>query len=137
FTAADREDAAEVYELLHLEEENAATLKAIAESLVIISIDQESKYAKETIKNLMLHADNKYFDKTIQIVITNNGQIGFNLEHTVVDGTSIATLVDYINQGIKDLMPWDIQNELAPKIKKKSWIISKELSEKLNEIKTL
>lgn len=134
FTAAEREQAAEIYKLLSVDEMNVDTLGVIAEALVVISIDQESTQAKEAIKNLMLHAENKYFDKTIQIVLTQSGQIGFNIEHTAVDGTSISTLIEHISNGVKALMPWKKQNELKPEIERKHWQLTTEVKRKLSKI---
>lgn len=134
FTAADREKAAHVYQLLRIDEINVDTLDTIAEALAVISLDDESNQQKDTIKNLMLNANNKYYDKTIQVVITQNGQVGFNMEHTMVDGTSIASLVEFVSNGIKELMSWQTENNGMPQIEKKHWAITEELSDILKEI---
>src|SRR5690625_7282035 len=81
---------------------NAETLQSIADSLVVISVDEESKNPKEASKNLMLNSTNKYFDKTIQIILTKQGEVGFNIEHSVVDGTSISAVVSYIVRGLQE-----------------------------------
>lgn len=134
YTAARREEAAQVYELLRMDEINVDTLDTIAEALVVISLDDESTNKKEAIKNLMLKADNKYFDKTIQVIITQDGQIGFNVEHTLIDGTSIASLVEYVGQGIKELMPWQTERKAIPQIEEKHWVVTNEVKAILKSI---
>lgn len=124
FTTANREQAAQVYSELIKSEVNARTLQVIADALVVISIDEDSQNSEEAIKNLMLSAKNKYFDKTIQVVITKFGALGFNMEHSAVDGTSVAPVIAYISNGLKQNFP---QVNLQPKklvVEKMAWTLS-------------
>src|SRR5690606_34693697 len=105
---------------------NVEILQAIAESLVIISIDEESKDSQETIRNLMLGENNKYFDKTIQIIITKQNELGFNIEHCAVDGTSISAVISHVSKGLKEEIPRNLRPSAKPIVKKLTWKLDKE-----------
>gem|GEM_PF-1099281 len=127
FTTAERDAAANVYDELNISKVNAETLQTIAESLVVISVDEESKNPKEAIKNLMLNSTNKYFDKTIQIILTKQGEVGFNIEHSGVDGTSISTVISYISKGLKQDPLQIVHTPQKPLVEKKEWELSESL----------
>lgn len=134
FTAAKREVAAEVYDELISSEVNVNTLNTIADALVVISIDEDSEHAEDAIKNVMLHPTNKYFDKTIQIAITKQGQIGFNVEHSAVDGTSMASVIHYISKQLAgEQVPNNISDE-HPTIEQQFWDVTDQLKERLEKI---
>lgn len=134
FTAAEREVAAEVYDELISSEVNVNTLNTIADALVVISIDEDSEHAEDAIKNVMLHPTNKYFDKTIQIAITKQGQIGFNVEHSAVDGTSMASVIHYISKQLAgEQVPNNISGE-HPTIEQQLWDVTDQLKERLEQI---
>ena len=130
-TTAERDSAAKVYDELNMSKVNAETLQTIADSLVVISIDEESKNPEEAIKNLMLNSTNKYFDKTIQIIITKQGEVGFNIEHSGVDGTSVSTVISYISQGLMKDDPQTVHTPQKPMVEKKEWELSENLQETL------
>lgn len=137
FTAAERDIAAEIVTELKRSNVNKETLQTIADALVIISIDEESEIAEESLENLMLHPTSKYFDKTMQIVITKNGGIGFNMEHSAVDGMMINKVVKYINNGLQnELSLQDCTSEI-PSVVKKEWELTKEITERLEKLEQL
>lgn len=133
FTTANRNEAAEVYTELKKSSENKATLQVIADALVVLSIDEESDNQKMAIKNLMLNGNNKYFDKTMQIIITKNGSLGFNMEHSAIDGTSVAPVIKHLSEGLlSDLsqvgvISWEITAQ------KMTWDLSGAILEKLSK----
>lgn len=134
FTAIERNEAAKIYDELKQSNINADTLKTIADSLVVISIDDVSETSQEALENLMLHPANKYFDKTIQIVITKNGEIGFNIEHSAVDGMTVSNVVGHIYNGLqKEFIQTNCSSE-QPKILKKDWELSNKMKEKLEQL---
>lgn len=134
FTTAERDLASQAYDQLKLSEVNAEVLQTIADSLVVISIDEDSKNSEEAIRNLMLNDTNKYFDKTIQIVITKYGELGYNIEHSAVDGTSISTVISYISKGLAKNLPQG--NHSAPKnlVEKKDWELTEEIQDMLAQL---
>ncbi|MBS4206246.1 choline/carnitine O-acyltransferase [Lederbergia citrea] len=133
FTTAERNMAAEVYDMLNTSKENAEILRTIADSLVIISIDEESKDSEEALRNLMLNANNKYFDKTIEIIITKQSELGFNVEHCAVDGTSISAVISHVSKGLKEDLPQFVQTFEQPLVEKQKWELSTETLDILNQ----
>lgn len=134
FTTANRDKAAKAYEMLYASKENAEILQTIADSLVVISIDEDSNDSEEAIRNLMLHAKNKFFDKTIQIIITKQNALGFNIEHCAVDGTSISSVISYVSKGLKKVFPPTIQTPDKPIIEKQAWELNKKSIEILDQM---
>lgn len=131
FTTAERDQAAAVYEQLSVSKINADILETIADSLIVISIDEESESSEEAIKNLMLSGENKYFDKTIQVVITKSGELGYSIEHSAVDGTTIFTVISYVNEGLRRPDNETVYTREKPAIEKKEWHISQEIATSL------
>ncbi len=133
FTTAERDVAAHVYEKLRASKINKDLLQTIADALIVLSLDEESESAEEAIQNLMLGVMNKYFDKTIQIIITKNGEIGFNIEHSAVDGTSIATVISHISTGLVKDLTYTSPSPHQPVVEKKKWELSEPLEEMIQE----
>lgn len=134
FTTAKRDEAAKVYTKLSKSSENIATLQAIADALVVLSIDEESDNQEMAIRNLMLNGNNKYFDKTMQIIITKNGSLGFNMEHSAIDGTSVAPVIKHISQGLlSDISEVGVISQ-AIIVEKMTWDLSENILEKLSQI---
>ncbi len=134
FTTAERNEAAEIYDKLKRSTVNDHNLQLIADSLFILSFDRVSETSEEALENLMLHPGNKYFDKTIQIVITKHGDIGLNIEHSAVDGMTISTVVSHIYEGIhKEHRQTSCISE-QPEVQKLEWEITHEMEERLEQL---
>lgn len=127
FTTIEREKAARIYNELKVSECNAKNLEALKDALLVISIDEESENGHEAVQGLMLNSRNKYFDKTIQLVITKKGRIGYSIEHTAVDGTTIFAVISYINEGLTSTREEIIQTEDKPQVQQFKWEVSAEL----------
>src|SRR5699024_4967352 len=131
FTTAERDKAAKVYDQLSVAKVNTDILKTIADSLVVISIDEESENPDEEIKNVRLNGINKDFDKTIQVVRTKSGRLGYSIEHSAVDGTTIFTVISYVKEGLRKPDTETVYTTEKPAIEKKEWEISREIEESL------
>ncbi|HLR43531.1 MAG TPA: choline/carnitine O-acyltransferase, partial [Pseudogracilibacillus sp.] len=136
FTAANREKAAEVYNLLQESEHNKQLLDMIADALLLVSIDERSTTSVESIRSLMTATDNKYFDKTVQIMLTKHGEIGFNMEHATIDGTSIASFIGYISRHLRINEQYE-GNKTVPAVKVLVWDLNKEMQAVLQEIEAV
>ncbi|WP_225435327.1 choline/carnitine O-acyltransferase [Bacillus aerolatus] len=133
FTTVERDKAAKVYDQLIVSKVNAEILQTIADSLVVISVDEESENSQEAIKNLMLNSTNKYCDKTIQVIITKNGELGYSIEHSAVDGTTIFTVISHVNEGLCKEDSETVYTTEKTAVKKMKWEISKEIQESLTQ----
>lgn len=99
FTTADRETAADVYAELSKSAMNEKNLQAIADALVVISIDETE--TGNVLESLFSGSANRYYDKTIEIIVSENGEVGFNFEHTGIDGTTALAVVNQISAGLQ------------------------------------
>ncbi|MDV6378164.1 choline/carnitine O-acyltransferase [Sporosarcina sp. GW1-11] len=136
-TTAERNHAAEICEQLLNSKVHEENLQCIADSLVVISIDEESKTPKEALKNLFVSGKNKWFDKTFQIVITKTGEIGYSMEHTAIDGTTSFAVIQYITEQLVKNEPETIRITEKPIIKKLQWELSDELKEELMKLENI
>lgn len=134
FTTVGREEAAEIYHQLSTSPVNAAILQSIANSLVVISIDKESGDSDETVKNLTFNGRDKYFDKTLQLVITQAGELGYSVEHSAVDGTTSFAVIQYIQDQLSTEESETIQTNELPVTKLHVWELSPEQQDILAEL---
>lgn len=131
FTTAKRDEAAKIYDQLIVSKVNADHLQAIADSLIVLSMDEESSTSEEAIENLMLNGTNKYFDKTIQVILTNKGELGYSIEHSSVDGTTIFAVISYVNEGLESDEPETIYTTEPTLMEKQQWELSAEIKKSL------
>lgn len=131
FTTAERDKAASIYEHLMVSKVNADNLQTIADSIIVISIDEESADSKETVKNLLVNGNNRYYDKGIEIVINKNGEVGFNIEHTGIDGTTSFAVFNFVNEGLSKDVSEAEQAADHPHVQKLAWEISEEMKDTL------
>lgn len=45
-----------------------------------------------------INSGNRWMDKTIQLVVNPNGNVGFTYEHSPAEGQPIAMMMDYVVQ---------------------------------------
>lgn len=137
FTAASRETAAGLYNELCKYETNAASLQTIADALAVIVIDGHAD--DDPFTSLFSGSAGRYYDKPVEIVIAEDLTIGFNFEHTAIDGSTVVSFVCFIDeqaargpagdavfQANAERLEW----ELPPAVKKQLEQIEAEHNEK-------
>lgn len=88
--------------------QNAKSIDSISKALFIVCLDEAVPLNKSDEKNIASHqlihgggstqnSANRWFNKTIQFIINENGLNGLNYEHSPAEGQPIAVLADYIN----------------------------------------
>jgi carnitine O-acetyltransferase len=85
---------------------NGPTMDALESSLLAICLDSETPQSMTEAGQQMLHSDgrNRYFDKSIQLVVTPDGRSGVNFEHTAFDGHTILNFVEHlVNYNAQDV----------------------------------
>ncbi len=88
FTTACRDEAALVYETVRCDPVNEKSLDVIQTAVFMVCIDPAPKDLQALQHSMLLSfGNNRYFDKSCQIILTENLDVGFNGEHTGVDGT--------------------------------------------------
>ncbi|MEM7555602.1 MAG: choline/carnitine O-acyltransferase [Cyanobacteria bacterium P01_A01_bin.84] len=83
-----------------LSPENARNLGLIDSALFIVCLDDTKPTDLVTASQNMLHGDgrNRWFDKPLQIIFTDNGISGINVEHVGLDGYVIMRYLYEVNQ---------------------------------------
>lgn len=72
-------------ELLSLSDRNKSTLDAIERAAFAVCLDDSKPITKEEHSIACWHGDgrNRFFDKSMQFIVFDNGKAGFNGEHSV------------------------------------------------------
>ncbi|RKP25718.1 hypothetical protein SYNPS1DRAFT_15255, partial [Syncephalis pseudoplumigaleata] len=98
-TTEHRDTWADVREhLLSVSPRNAATLERLESAVFLLCLDDTAPVTRDEVSAACWHGDgrNRYFDKSLQYVVFENGKAGVIIEHAGVDGTQLARLNDTI-----------------------------------------
>lgn len=106
-TSDTRDNWAEAYSLLVKDGSNIQSLKAIESSLFVLCLDKafngdsyndQSATAMETIHGCGSDSNggNRWFDKTVQFIVSREGRVGLTYEHSPAEGQPIAVMMDFI-----------------------------------------
>jgi carnitine O-acetyltransferase len=117
-------------DLIEISPMNEEYFNLIESALAIIVLNQNEYYKSSTLFKNMLCGDsnNKWYDKSIQFIITKDAHIGLNYEHSAVDGTTLANLEKFIFTEMKnhkysnDMIESELPDELI--FKKDKYVIS-------------
>lgn len=111
-TAEDRELWADVYSKLSQIDENRKNFESVHESLFVMCLDTKrfssensEPDARSVACGQILHGNkqftaNRWFDKTIQVIIGENGVWGVNFEHSIAEALPHGLMNDYIYKHI-------------------------------------
>ncbi|KAK5646970.1 hypothetical protein RI129_005434 [Pyrocoelia pectoralis] len=66
-----------------------------------------------------LNAGNRWFDKTLQFIVGNDGIAGLTFEHSLCDGQTVANMAEYIIDFVKDNRSGDIPDVTSTTIPSK------------------
>lgn len=87
---------------------NKASVEAIQKALFVVCLDQQIPVADpnddmNVAGSQLIHgggskqnSGNRWFDKTLQLVVNRNGMNGINYEHSPAEGQPIAVLTDFV-----------------------------------------
>ncbi|XP_076674709.1 carnitine O-acetyltransferase-like isoform X2 [Andrena cerasifolii] len=158
-TGNDRNTWAEDYNLLLGLGNNRNIVKDIESSLFVLCLDkdipkavfkEENNASVRAIQcltgfNSRTNAGNRWHDKTVQFIISSDGFIGMEYEHSPCEGTPIAVLYDYVlshgkgtaeyaspkNFPQAEHLKFEINNTLERAIEKATYVVDK-LSEDID-----
>lgn len=121
-TTGPRDEVAGLYSRLCKSELNKRNLDLIKSAVIAVCIDQEDREMREIIHSLLCSdGKNRFFDKSCQLIIDARGEVGVNLEHTAVDGSTWVNVLSYIDQDLGDR---EQENDASlPPFKKLEWDI--------------
>ncbi|XP_055298484.1 carnitine O-acetyltransferase-like isoform X3 [Sitodiplosis mosellana] len=112
-TTEHRDTLATAYENLTQDAVNKASVDAITKSLFVVCLDQPIPVSDPNEDfNLsgsqLIHgggskqnSGNRWFNKTLQLIVNRNGMNGINYEHSPAEGQPIAVLTDFILKQLK------------------------------------
>ena len=85
-------------DLLQISANNKKAMTAVEEAAFALCLDENNPEEISEVSKQLLHGDGKdrFFDKSLQFIIFNNGKTGINFEHTGVDGSVMLRLVGHI-----------------------------------------
>ncbi|XP_023031805.1 carnitine O-acetyltransferase isoform X1 [Drosophila willistoni] len=112
-TTDNRDNWATAYEQLCKQSGNKESFATIQGALFTVSLDECTKLPKgEETNQLILslihgggskvNSGNRWMDKTIQLVVNPNGNVGFTYEHSPAEGQPIAMMMDYVVKKMKE-----------------------------------
>ena len=106
-TSSARNIWAEAYNELTKTKENETNLKAIADAMLIVCLDEETQNPSDTHRSMkdmfrqMLtgsgsrcNGSNRWYDKTVQLVICPDGVCGLCYEHSSSEGIAVVQLLE-------------------------------------------
>ena len=78
-------------------------LTVLESGAVLLNLDDEAPVSRQECGDLfwtggLTSGGNRWFDKSIQIMVANNGKAGAIMEHSMMDGMPIIVFADYITK---------------------------------------
>ncbi|XP_061385424.1 choline O-acetyltransferase isoform X2 [Danaus plexippus] len=105
-TAMNRDQWARAREQLVKEEANRANLELISRSLCVLCVDEAGGDRSDLDENTNAllramhgagtnyHSANRWFDKTVQLIISSDGTVGMCYEHSPAEGVAVIRLAE-------------------------------------------
>ena len=105
-TAVDRDFWAEARAQL-IADGNLPALETIQSSILLLCLDADCPDTEEEVSRLLLHgppgaAGNRFYDKSVQLIVFGNGKAGLNFEHAVFDGGPMLWMMDTVLKGLRE-----------------------------------
>ena len=81
----------------------ARAIETVEKSLFVLCLDRCGLMNDEDLSRDILYGDpgNRWFDKSLQLIVSENGRIGINFEHSRRDGTPMGRFVRHICNGTR------------------------------------
>lgn len=136
YTVAERDLAKNILDQILVSEENIRNFEEFKNALFVMCIDDTSKDHKGTTQDLLLSDGmNRCFDKSIQFIISQNKEIGANIEHTGYDGTIAFSMLEMINNALEAGMPNKEDNDKYVLPRKLNFILTNEVKKLLDKVR--
>ncbi|KAI6206214.1 hypothetical protein M3Y94_00882100 [Aphelenchoides besseyi] len=132
-----REEWAAVYK--RLEERHPKNIERYVDALFVLALDQTvqprpGNGREETLMHQALlgggareNAINRWFDKTVQLFLNSNGDIGCTYEHTPAEGPPVANMLDFLQNGLhRNQFPATTDAEPVSGVEKLEWSLNED-----------
>ncbi|WP_375179256.1 choline/carnitine O-acyltransferase [Enterococcus rotai] len=137
-TGVERGCSYMLYQQLKQEEINYQNLQQIEDALFILSFSNGKDESKEErINEVLLNTSHQFLSKTTQAVITKNGHIGFNMEHTAIDGVPTLNLLTKIVESFNDSVTTIATKCSSDLVKKLDWTLTSQMIDSLEAARKL
>jgi carnitine O-acetyltransferase len=78
-------------------------LEKLQSGAILLNLDDEAPVSRQELGDLywtggLKSGENRWFDKSIQIMVTNNGKSGLIAEHSMMDGMPVINFSDFITK---------------------------------------
>jgi len=85
-------------ELLQISADNKKAMTVIEEAAFVLCLDESRPEEITHVSKQLLHGEgrDRFFDKSLQFIVFQNGKTGVNFEHTGVDGSVMLRLIAHI-----------------------------------------
>ena len=112
-TCPPRDEAADVRSALTEDEDNGKTLRQVEGALFALCLDGECGTGTERAARHFLfdQGENRWFEKSFQLIVTSDGLSGINFEHSSRDGTHMGPLVREIQSRSRRPFPQEDRSE--------------------------
>ncbi|XP_053380411.1 carnitine O-acetyltransferase-like isoform X2 [Mercenaria mercenaria] len=127
FTMEHRDNWANVYKKMIQDKTTKAALESVQRSIIVLCLDKSNNTmtdARTVSGHQMLHGrgssyhtGNRWFDKTIQFIVGEDGYSGLNYEHTTAEGPPIIHLMDHCMKYISSGKDWSPATDVKPPTK--------------------
>ena len=130
-TASQRDTCAVLQSELRQNKINKRNLKVIEQALFIFIMEDPPAISDTAFATRLLTqtSNNRWFDKSLQWIVSSDGFIGANIEHTPADGQSWLAFFNYIDQQLQQppaaspiqqtILPEALEWEISPSLKQK------------------
>ncbi|ELK07262.1 Carnitine O-acetyltransferase [Pteropus alecto] len=123
-TSNHRNSWAKAYSTLIKDKVNRESVRSIQKSIFIVCLDapmprvSEDVYRSQVAGQMLhgggskLNSGNRWFDKTLQFIVAEDGSCGLVYEHAAAEGPPIITLVDHVIEYTK--LPELVRSPMVP-----------------------
>eukprot|EP00002_Diphylleia_rotans_P007964 TRINITY_DN1760_c0_g7_i1.p1 TRINITY_DN1760_c0_g7~~TRINITY_DN1760_c0_g7_i1.p1 ORF type:complete len:596 (-),score=123.11 TRINITY_DN1760_c0_g7_i1:78-1865(-) len=128
-TGAHRDKWADAYSLLRNIPENAVSLEIIHQSAFVVCLDDKDCSDIQDLSRVMWHnnGDNRFYDKTVSLVVLPNGKAGFNCEHAIVDGSPTSNMADTVSRIVRKTKPIETPIRKLKAVSKLAFVITPQI----------
>lgn len=116
---------------------NAADLECVEQALFCLCLDSRAPKGMLEAGDQLLHGDgaNRWFDKSVSLVVLADGSAGINCEHSGLDGTTVVGFVDALHDAetLKRVMSVDGRSQYSPQFRPIEFKLNADLENEINQ----
>jgi len=137
-TTAYRDKAALLLEEIISIDKNSDNFEVLKDALFLVCMDESSETFYDFEKSLIgSNENNRYFDKNAQLIFSQNGDFGFNLEHTAADAGTWINLINIAYEELDNIdQHLDNKSKESIQYEQLNWELPTAIKTQLNQLRT-